>query len=67
MLKKDLRLKYSDLRKNLTPHSLTHFSLTIANKLLKLPIWDASYYHIFLPISTKNEIDTSFIALKWSK
>ena len=61
MLKKDLRLKYSDLRKNLTPHSLTHFSLTIANKLLKLPIWDASYYHIFLPISTKNEIDTSFI------
>lgn len=61
MLKKDLRLKYSELRKEITPQSLLHYSLTIANKLLELPVWLGSYYHIFLPISTKNEIDTSFI------
>lgn len=61
MLKKDLRLKYSELRKNITPQALTHFSLTVANNLLKLPIWEGSYYHIYLPISSKNEIDTSFI------
>lgn len=61
MLKKDLRLKYANLRKDLTPQSISHFSLTIANKLLTLPIWEGNYYHIFLPISTKNEVDTTFI------
>ena len=61
MLKKELRLKYSELRKKNTPQLLLHYSLTIANKLLELPIWKGDYYHIFLPISSKNEIDTSFI------
>lgn len=61
MLKKDLRLKYANLRKDLTPQSISHFSLTIANKLLTLPIWNVEFYHIFLPISSKNEVDTSFI------
>lgn len=61
MLKKDLRLHYTALRKDVSPQSLSNFSLSIANKLLGLPIWDFNYYHIFLPISSKNEVDTSFI------
>jgi 5-formyltetrahydrofolate cyclo-ligase len=61
MLKKDLRLKYTSARVNITPQELLNSSLTIANKLLGLPIWNANNYHIFLPISSKNEVDTSFI------
>lgn len=61
MLKKDLRLKYSKLRKDLLPQSLLNSSLTIANKILELPIWGGEFYHIFLPIAEKNEIDTSFL------
>ena len=61
MLKKHLRFKYSELRKNISPESLFNSSLTIANKVLELPIWFFEYYHIFLPISKKKEIDTTFI------
>lgn len=61
MLKKDLRLKYSRLRKEHTPQSVLNSSLTIANKILELPIWGGDFYHIFLAIPEKNEIDTSFI------
>lgn len=35
--------------------------MTIANKALALPIWDAEFYHIFLAIPEKKEVDTSFI------
>ena len=61
MLKKDLRLHYIALRKDVSPPALLNSSLTIANKLLALPIWSLNYYHIFLPITSQNEIDTSFI------
>lgn len=61
MLKKDLRLKYASARQDITPQALINSSLTIANRLLSLPIWNAINYHIFLPISSKNEVDTSFI------
>jgi len=61
MLKKDLRLQYSALRRDISPQSLLNSSLAIANKLLVLPIWGFECYHIFLPIVSKNEVDTSFI------
>ncbi|WP_337251764.1 5-formyltetrahydrofolate cyclo-ligase [Maribacter halichondriae] len=61
MLKKDLRVRYLQLRKEVSKQSLSNASLTIANKLLELPIWSFDCYHIFLPISKKNEIDTTFI------
>jgi len=61
MLKNDLRLKYSELRNDISQQFLLHSSLTIANKLLELPIWQYEYYHIFLPIASKKEVDTSFI------
>ena len=61
MLKKELRFKYAKLRAKISHQSLLNSSLSIANKLLSLPIWDVDYFHLFLPISKKNEVDTSFI------
>lgn len=36
-------------------------SFTIANHCLQLPIWDQEYFHLFLPIEGKAEIDTTLI------
>lgn len=61
MLKKDLRSHYSILRDAISSASLLNSSLSIANLALKLPIWSLDYFHLFLPISDKKEIDTTFI------
>ena len=61
MLKKELRLSYDILRKEKSEKSLLESSLTIANTLLELPIWHCTYFHLFMPIPTKREIETSFI------
>jgi 5-formyltetrahydrofolate cyclo-ligase len=61
MLKKALRLTYKTLRKQLPEDQLEEMSLAIANKILILPIWDKSYFHIFLPIEEQNEVNTEFI------
>lgn len=61
MLKKDLRLHYRRHRENLSSQQLMDASLSIADHLLKIPIWGYSYYHLFLSIEEKKEIDTSFI------
>ncbi len=61
MLKNDLRSKYSNLRKDLAPEGVMNASLAIANKLLQVPIWEKEYYHLFLSITEKKEVDTSFI------
>ena len=63
MLKKDLRSHYATLRNTVTSESLLDLSLSIANRALQLPIsvWNLDYFHIFLPIVEKKEIDTSFI------
>lgn len=61
MLKKTLREKYRKLRNNLTSSSIESQSISIANQLLELQIWQFGYYHIFLPISNKKEINTSVI------
>lgn len=58
MLKKDLRLKYSALRKQLPLEQIAAKSLDISNKALELPIWSKDYFHLFLPITSKQEIDT---------
>jgi 5-formyltetrahydrofolate cyclo-ligase len=36
-------------------------SLAIANKVLTLPIWEKTYFHIFLPITEHKEVNTEFI------
>jgi 5-formyltetrahydrofolate cyclo-ligase len=61
MLKKDLRKKYSELRSSISPIFLSAQSLSISNRLLSLPIWEHTYYHLFLSIASKKEIDTSFV------
>ncbi len=61
MIKKELRKKYLKLRDELSDFEISDKSLEISNQLLKLPIWNFSYYHLFLPIVEKKEIDTSYI------
>jgi 5-formyltetrahydrofolate cyclo-ligase len=61
MQKKQLRLKYKDLRKELSENEREEMSLTITNKLLTLPIWDKIYFHVFLPIVEQKEVDTELI------
>ena len=36
-------------------------SLAISNQLLKLPIWEYSFYHIFLAIEELKEVNTDYI------
>ena len=50
MSKSELRKKYKSLRKSLSESEIDDKSLAIANQLLKLNIWDKSFYHIY----TKN-------------
>ena len=61
MNKKQLRIKYKKLREVLTPDDIEEGSMEIANNLLGLPIWGYSYYHLFLSISEKMEVDTQAI------
>ncbi|TRX38031.1 5-formyltetrahydrofolate cyclo-ligase [Flavobacterium sp. ZT3R18] len=61
MLKKIVRTKYKALRSQLTEIEIEEKSLAIANKILKLPIWEKTYFHIFLPITEHKEVDTEFI------
>jgi 5-formyltetrahydrofolate cyclo-ligase len=61
MLKKTLRTKYKALRSQLSKTEMEEKSLAIANEILKLPIWEKTYFHIFLPITEHKEVDTEFI------
>jgi 5-formyltetrahydrofolate cyclo-ligase len=61
MLKKELRAKYKALRNQLSENDLEELSLAIANKVLTLPIWEKTYFHIFLPITEHKEVNTEFI------
>ncbi len=61
MTKKELRIKYKQLRNLLSNNDVEEMSLEIANQLVKMPIWDEKYFHVFLPIVEKKEIDTEFI------
>jgi 5-formyltetrahydrofolate cyclo-ligase len=61
MTKTQLRNKYLGLRNSLPPEQVEVLSLEIANRALDLPIWDVSYYHIFLPIPEKKEVNTEFL------
>ncbi|MEY8849902.1 5-formyltetrahydrofolate cyclo-ligase [Psychroserpens sp. XS_ASV72] len=61
MTKSELRKAYKLLRKNLTQSQIEDFSLQIANQLLRLPIWDFEFYHVFLSIKELNEVNTDYI------
>ncbi|MCV9932037.1 5-formyltetrahydrofolate cyclo-ligase [Flavobacterium sp. LS1R47] len=59
--KKELRLQKKGLRKQLTETDIDELSLVIANKVLLLPIWEKTYFHVFLPIVEHKEVNTEFI------
>lgn len=61
MTKKELRRKYKTLRSSLTADQIEAQSLAIANQSIVLPIWNGLYYHLFLPITEKKEVDTEFL------
>lgn len=61
MQKLELRPKYKALRKQLSENEIEEMSLAIANKIISLPIWEKTYFHIFLPITEHHEVNTEFI------
>ena len=61
MLKKELRTVYKAQRKALNEEEIEFKSLQIANQLVRLPLWDYVYYHLFLTIESQKEIQTEFI------
>jgi 5-formyltetrahydrofolate cyclo-ligase len=61
MVKKELRNLYKEKRKALSKIDLEGLSITIANKLLEMDIWEHSYFHLFLPIEKQREVNTEFI------
>ena len=61
MKKSELRSKYKALRKQLSENEIEEMSLAIANKIISIPIWDRTYFHIFLPITEHHEVNTEFI------
>ena len=61
MTKKEARIKYKNLRLNLTASAIEEMSLEIANNLLQIPIWDKTYYHLFLTIEELKEVNTEFV------
>ena len=68
MKKSDLRKKYNKLRNKLTSEEIEKLNKSILNNLEKLDIWNNEYFHVFLTMKNKKEIDTSIIIEKlWSK
>lgn len=61
MTKPELRRLYKSKRQELTSETMENYSLDISNQLLQLPIWNASFYHIFLSITEHREVNTDYI------
>ena len=61
MTKTELRKQYKLKRHSLTSEVIDELSLKIANQVLRLPIWDQAYFHIYLTIEELKEVNTEFI------
>ena len=61
MNKTALRQKYKALRNSFSENEVEEMSLAVANKILAIPLWDKTYFHIFLPITEQKEVNTEFI------
>tara|TARA_R110000868_G_scaffold28686_7_gene107314 strand:+ start:2408 stop:2986 length:579 start_codon:yes stop_codon:yes gene_type:complete len=61
MTKSELRIKYKTLREALSVKQIDDLSIAIANQLLKLPIWNHTFYHLFLSIEEQKEVNTDYI------
>lgn len=61
MKKQAVRLKYQQLRQEILPQIAADLSIKIANNILKINLWHNQYFHVFLPIESKNEVNTEFV------
>lgn len=61
MPKTKLRKIYKEKRTNLSSKEVEQKSIAIANQSLKLPIWDAGIYSLFLSMEDKKEVDTHYL------
>lgn len=61
MTKSELRKKYKSLRESFSVNEIEEKSLAIANHLVKMNVWDKTYFHLFLTIEEQKEVDTEFI------
>lgn len=61
MQKDQLRLTCLQNRNTLSKSQIEAESLKIANRCLGIPIWDGFFYHLFLSIPEKKEVDTSYL------
>jgi 5-formyltetrahydrofolate cyclo-ligase len=63
MTKAELRKKYKVLRHDLSLDDIDEHSMAIANQIIKLPIWEHSFYHIFLSIDEQKEVQTEYVLI----
>ncbi|MFI8377629.1 5-formyltetrahydrofolate cyclo-ligase [Leeuwenhoekiella sp. NPDC079379] len=61
MTKAEYRKLYKEKRNSLSSSEIDELSLSIANQLLQLPIWDYEFYHVFLSIEHFKEVNTDHI------
>ncbi|MCW8980966.1 MAG: 5-formyltetrahydrofolate cyclo-ligase [Altibacter sp.] len=61
MSKEKLRHTYRRRRMALTSEEIETLSMAIANNCLKLPVWEKTYYHLFLSITEKKEVNTEYL------
>jgi 5-formyltetrahydrofolate cyclo-ligase len=59
--KSELRKIYKQKRKELSGLQIEEKSIAIANQSLKLPVWDKTYFHLFLTIKAQKEVDTELL------
>lgn len=59
MTKDQLRKEYREKRKAFSENQIKDFSQKILGQLKSMPIWDAEYFHVFVSIKGKQEINTS--------
>ena len=68
MQKSYLRKKYNKLRDELSQNKIEKLNEDILKNIEKLDIWDKKYFHVFLTMKNKKEIDTSILISKlWNK
>ncbi len=61
MNKSQLRNIFKEKRNNLSADEVEDKSLSIANLVLKLRIWEKQYYHLFLSIARHREVNTEYL------
>jgi len=61
MTKSELRKKYKLMRKSFSEIEIEEKSLAIANHLVKMNLWNKTYFHLFLSIEEQKEMNTDFL------